>query len=275
MTKFNYKISVLVIVLIGLMMTNHSCDTDETQQVVTFKNLVFAEEFDVDGAPDPNVWAFDLGTGQNGWGNNELQFYTDRPDNIVVQNGYLIITARKEQFQGSGYTSARIKTQNLFSQKYGRFEARIKLPFGRGMWPAFWMLGSNIEQVGWPQCGEIDIMEYLGNRPTEVFGTLHGPGFAGAESIGKKYTLPTGRFDTDFHVFGIEWTENHVNWYVDNVLYSQLTRKDIEDEGGQWVFDNDFFMLLNLAVGGNLPGNPNEDTLFPQRMIVDYVRVYQ
>jgi beta-glucanase (GH16 family) len=275
MIKFNYKISVLAIVLFGLMMTNHSCDTDETQQVVTFKNLVFAEEFDVDGAPDPNVWAFDIGTGQNGWGNNELQFYTSRPENVIVQNGYLIITARKEQFQGSGYTSARLKTQNLFSQKYGRFEARMKLPLGRGMWPAFWMLGSNFEQVGWPQCGEIDIMEYLGNRPTEVFGTLHGPGFAGAESIGKKYTLPTGRFDTDFHVFGIEWTENHINWYVDNVLYSQLTRKDIEDEGGQWVFDNDFFMLLNLAVGGNLPGNPNEDTLFPQRMIVDYVRVYQ
>lgn len=275
MIKFNYKISVLVIVLLGLMMTNHSCDTDETQQVVTFRNLVFADEFDVDGAPDPNVWAFDIGTGQNGWGNNELQFYTNRPENIIVQNGYLIITARKEQFQGSGYTSARIKTQNLFSQKYGRFEARIKLPLGRGMWPAFWMLGSNFEQVGWPQCGEIDIMEYLGNRPTEVFGTLHGPGFAGAESIGKKYTLPTGRFDTDFHVFGVEWTENHINWYVDNVLYSQLTRKDIEDEGGQWVFDTDFFMLLNLAVGGNLPGSPNTETLFPQRMIVDYVRVYQ
>lgn len=275
MIKFNYKISVLVIVLLGLMMTNHSCDTDETQQVVTFRNLVFADEFDVDGAPDPNVWAFDIGTGQNGWGNNELQFYTNRPENIIVQNGYLIITARKEQFQGSGYTSARIKTQNLFSQKYGRFEARIKLPLGRGMWPAFWMLGSNFEQVGWPQCGEIDIMEYLGNKPTEVFGTLHGPGFAGAESIGKKYTLPTGRFDTDFHVFGVEWTENHINWYVDNVLYSQLTRKDIEDEGGQWVFDTDFFMLLNLAVGGNLPGSPNAETLFPQRMIVDYVRVYQ
>lgn len=275
MTKYNYKIILLPLVFLGLMMTNYSCDTDETQQVVTFRNLVFADEFDVDGAPNPEFWSYDLGTGQNGWGNNELQFYTDRPENIIVQNGYLIITARNEQFQGSGYTSARIKTQNLFSQKYGRFEARIKLPFGRGMWPAFWMLGSNFEQVGWPQCGEIDIMEYLGNKPTEVFGTLHGPGFAGAESIGKKYTLPTGRFDTDFHVFGVEWTENHINWYVDNVLYSQLTRKDIEDAGGQWVFDNDFFMLLNLAVGGNLPGSPNADTLFPQRMIVDYVRVYQ
>lgn len=252
-----------------------SCDQDETQRVTTKFNLVFADEFDVDGAPDPDVWAFDIGTGQNGWGNNELQFYTDRPENIVVQNGYLIITARKEQFQGSGYTSARIKTQNLFSQKYGRFEARIKLPFGRGMWPAFWMLGSNFEQVGWPQCGEIDIMEYLGNKPTEVFGTLHGPGFSGGESIGKKYILPKGRFDTEFHVFGIEWTEKHVNWYVDDVLYSQITRKDIEDEGGEWVFDNDFFMLLNLAVGGNLPGSPNADTMFPQRMIVDYVRVYQ
>lgn len=274
MIKFNYKISILTLILFGLMMTN-SCDTDDTQRVVTFRNLVFADEFDVDGAPDPNIWAFDIGTGSNGWGNNELQYYTNRPENVIVQNGYLIITARREQFQGSGYTSARLKTQNIFSQKYGRFEARIKLPLGRGMWPAFWMLGSNIEQVGWPQCGEIDIMEYLGNRPTEVFGTLHGPGFSGGESIGKKYILPKGRFDTEFHVFGIEWTEKHVNWYVDDVLYSQITRKEIEDEGGEWVFDNDFFMLLNLAVGGNLPGSPNADTMFPQRMIVDYVRVYQ
>lgn len=271
MERYNLN-KLLTLNFLGLIFSLSSCSNDETQQVVTFNNLVFAEEFNIDGTPNPNVWSFDIGG--NGWGNSELQFYTDRPENIIVQNGYLIITAKEENYQGSAYTSARIKTQNLFTQKYGRFEARIKLPLGKGLWPAFWMLGSNIDQVSWPQCGEIDIMEYLGNKPTEVFGTLHGPGFAGAESIGKKYSLVNGRFDTDFHVFGIEWTENHINWYVDNVLYNQITREKVAEEGGQWVFDNDFFMILNLAVGGNLPGSPNANTTFPQRMLVDYVRVY-
>lgn len=264
---------LLVLVIIGLSLTISSCNEDENQVVTTKFNLVMEDNFDIDGAPNPNIWTFDIGG--NGWGNNELQYYTDRADNVVVQNGYLIITAKKENYQDASYTSARLKTQNLFNKKYGRFEARIKLPQGKGLWPAFWMLGSNFEQDGWPQCGEIDIMEYLGNKPIEVFGTLHGPGFAGAESISKKYTLQNGRFDTDFHVFGIEWTENYINWYVDDVLYSQITREKVAEEGGEWVFDNEFFMILNIAVGGNLPGNPDANTIFPQRMIVDYVRVYQ
>lgn len=277
MKVIHYKLSALTLLCLGLIISVSSCDQDETQKVVTKFNLVLEDNFDVDGAPNPDLWTYDIGrgSGNDGWGNNELQFYTDRPDNIIVQNGYLIITAKKEDFSGAAYTSARIKTQNLFDQKYGRFEARIKLPQGKGMWPAFWMLGNNFEQVGWPQCGEIDIMEYLGNKPTEVFGTIHGPGFAGANSIGKKYNLTNGRFDTEFHVFGVEWFENHINWYVDDVLYSQITRKKVEEEGGQWVFDNPFFMILNLAVGGNLPGSPDNNTTFPQRMIVDYVRVYQ
>jgi len=249
------------------------CSPDEKQTVTTMNKLVLQDEFDEDGAPNPDLWSFDLGG--SGWGNNELQFYTDRPENAIVQNGYLIITAKKENFGGRDYTSARLKTQNIFSQKYGRFEARIKLPLGKGLWPAFWMLGSNIEEVSWPQCGEIDIMEYLGNKPTEVFGTIHGPGFSGGNSISKKYNLTNSRFDNKFHVFGVEWTENYINWYVDDVLYSQITRAKVEEEGGEWVFDNDFFMILNIAVGGNLPGSPNDETMFPQRMLVDYVRVYQ
>lgn len=277
MKNKNYKLSAFTLVFLGLILSTSSCNQDETQTVVTKFNLVMEDNFDVDGAPNPDIWAFDIGrgSGNDGWGNNELQFYTDRPDNVVVQNGYLIITAKQEAFGGASYTSARLKTQNLFDQKYGRFEARIKLPQGKGLWPAFWMLGSNFEQVSWPQCGEIDIMEYLGNKPTEVFGTIHGPGYSGGNSIGKKYSLTNGRFDTDFHVFGVEWTEKYINWYVDDVLYSQITRKDVEDVGGQWVFDNSFFMILNLAVGGNLPGSPDTNTIFPQRMIVDYVRVYQ
>ncbi|MFN3754819.1 family 16 glycosylhydrolase [Flavobacterium sp.] len=277
MKNINYKISVLSLVLMGLVISTYSCDNDEKQTVVTKFDLVLEDNFDVDGAPNPSIWTYDIGRGSenNGWGNNELQFYTDRPENVIVQNGYLIITAKQEALGGASYTSARLKTQNLFDQKYGRFEARIKLPLGQGLWPAFWMLGSNISQVGWPQCGEIDIMEYLGNSPTQILGTLHGPGFSGGESISKSYTLRNSRFDNEFHVFGVEWSENHINWYVDDVLYNQITRKQVEDEGGEWVFDNSFFMILNMAVGGNLPGSPNTNTTFPQRMLVDYVRVYQ
>jgi beta-glucanase (GH16 family) len=300
MKIINYKSELSKLFLLTCSMLFLSCETDETQTVTTKFNLVLADEFDVNGAPNPAIWAFDIGRGplEEGWGNNELQYYTDSPNNAIVQNGYLIITAKNESFQGASYTSARLKTRNLFEQKYGRFEARIKMPQGKGMFPAFWLLGSNfceaqafdaennvfcdssnpnyeVGNVLWPQSGEIDIMEYIGSKPTEVFGTIHGPGFSAGESISKKYALPNGRFDTDFHVFGVEWTENSINWYVDNVLYNQITRAKVEQEGGEWVFDNSFYMLLNLAVGGNLPGSPDANTSFPQRMIVDYVRVYQ
>jgi beta-glucanase (GH16 family) len=236
------------------------------------KQLVWQDEFNVDGAPDNTLWSYDIGTGNNGWGNNELQYYTSRPENIVVENGMLKITAKRELYLGSGYTSAKIVTKGIFEKKYGRFEARIKLPWGKGLWPAFWMLGSNIDQVSWPQCGEIDIMEYLGNRPTSVFGTVHGPGYSGGASISKTYTLANDRFDNDFHVFGIEWGENYINYYVDDVLYNQITPDDVP---GEWVFNDSFYMILNMAVGGNLPGSPNQDTVFPQEMLVDYIRVYQ
>lgn len=277
MKIINSKLSVLCFFLLGLLFTLNSCNEDETQTVTTKNNLVFADEFDVNGAPNPKFWTYDIGRGPegNGWGNNELQYYTNDSKNVIVQNGYLIITALKESVGGASYTSARLKTQNLFQQKHGRFEARIKMPQGKGMFPAFWMLGSNFEQVRWPKCGEIDIMEYIGNKPTEAFGTIHGPGFFGEKGISKKYSLPNGRFDTDFHVFGIEWSENQINWYIDDVLYNQMTKEKVEEKGGEWVFENSFFMLLNLAVGGNLPGNPDENTTFPQRLIVDYVRVYQ
>jgi beta-glucanase (GH16 family) len=183
---------------------------------------------------------------------------------------------------GKSYTSARIKTQGKFETKYGRIEARIKLPRGKGLWPAFWMLGSNIQTapespdnpntVPWPYCGEIDIMEYLGNSPTKIFGTVHGPGYSGGESISKNFFLSNSRFDTDFHIFGIEWDENRVNFYVDDMLYHSVTPEDVP---GEWVFNQSFYMILNVAVGGNLPGTPNLETPFPQEMLVDYIRVYQ
>jgi beta-glucanase (GH16 family) len=260
------------ILLISTFLLTLSCSTDEKQTVVTKTNLVMGEEFNSNGAPDSNLWSYDIGTGNNGWGNNELQYYTDRPENIVVEDGMLKITAISEVFSGASYTSARILTKGKFEQKHGRIEARIKLPLGKGLWPAFWMLGTNIDEVSWPQCGEIDIMEYLGNQPTKVFGTVHGPGYSGGESVGKTYTLPNDRFDNDFHIFGIEWGENYINYYVDDVLYNQITPADVE---GEWVFNQPFYLILNVAVGGNLPGSPDSNTSFPQTMLVDYVRVYQ
>lgn len=249
-----------------------SCSTDEKQTVITKTKLVMEDNFDTDGVLNSAIWSYDIGTGNNGWGNNELQYYTNRPENIKVENGMLKIIAVSEVYMGASYTSARISTKAKLEQKYGRIEARIKMPWGKGIWPAFWMLGSNIDQASWPQCGEIDIVEYLGNAPTSIFGSVHGPSYSGVESISKKYTLTNSRFDTDFHVFGIEWDENYINYYVDDVLYNQITPADVP---GEWVFNQPFYLILNMAVGGDLPGAPNAETNFPQEMLVDYVRVYQ
>ncbi|WP_422613558.1 glycoside hydrolase family 16 protein [Aestuariivivens sediminicola] len=257
----------------ALVLIISGCDTDETQTVATFNNLIMSDEFDTDGAPNSAIWNYDIGTGQNGWGNNELQYYTDRPENVTVQNGVLIITAKQESFEGSSYTSARLLTKGKFQQTFGRFEARMRLPYGQGIWPAFWLLGddNNGTEI-WPQIGEIDIMEYVGDEPTRVFGTVHGPGYSGGESVSKSYVLDNDRFDTNFHVFGIEWGPNYINYYVDDVLYNQITPEDVP---GEWVFnDGPFYIIINLAVGGALPGPPNTETQFPQRLLVDYIRVY-
>jgi len=268
-------LSLISMVLLG-------CDLDETQEVVTLNNLVWADEFDVDGAPNPENWNFELGDGTAqgipGWGNNELQYYTDRPENVKVENGFLVITARQEDFEGSDYTSARLTTQNKFDQRYGRFEARIKVPYGKGYWPAFWLLGNDCDVNPWPACGEIDIMENVGDEPTTVFGTVHGPNYNAGNSISKELVLDDNRFDNEFHVFGVEWSPNKINFYVDEQLYFTMTPEVVDDETegeGIWIFnDRAFYMILNVAVGGNLPGNPNAETVFPQSMVVDYVRVY-
>ncbi len=263
------KKSILFVIISSFII---GCSIDKKQTVITKTKLVMSEEFDTNGAPNPSMWSYEIGTGTNGWGNNELQYYTARPQNVTVENGSLKITALKELYLGSPYTSARILTKGKFEQKHGRIEARIKLPWGKGIWPAFWMLGANSDTVLWPQCGEIDIMEYIGSKPTQVFGTVHGPGYSGGEAISKSYTLSNDRFDTDYHIFGIEWGENYINYYVDDVLYNQITPADVK---GEWVFNQPFYIILNVAVGGNLPGSPNSETVFPQTMLVDYVRVYE
>lgn len=258
-------------VLFSILLTVLSCSDDE-QTVTTFNQLVTQDEFETEGAPNPELWGYDIGTGSNGWGNNELQYYTDRTENVTVQNGYLIITAIKESYKGSGYTSARLLTKNKFDQAYGRFETRMRLPWGQGIWPAFWMLGADIDSNPWPAAGEIDIMEFRGQEPTIVLGSVHGPGYSGGEAITKSYTLKNDRFDTGFHVFGIEWGPDYINYYVDNVLYNQITPEDVP---GEWVFNKPFYILVNLAVGGSFVGSPNSETVFPQTMLVDYVRVYK
>jgi beta-glucanase (GH16 family) len=290
-----YKIKEKALLFMALLMVAvlviSSCETDETQTVARFTNLVWADEFDTDGQPNPSIWGYDIGRGFNGWGNSELQYYTDRPENVTVQNGFLLITAQKENFNNATFTSARLTTKNLFERRYGRFEARIKVPSGSGLWPAFWLLGADCEDVGeqidsnWPQCGEIDIMEYRRQEPTAISGTIHGPGYSGLTTpqgqISKSYDLGE-RLDAGFHIFGIEWGPEYINFYVDDVLYNQITPTDLKvtpsndsNELGEWVFNKPYYIILNLAVGGAFPGNPNSNETFPQTMLVDYVRVYK
>ena len=262
--------------LAGVFTVMSSCETDDTQTVANFTTLVQADEFNTDGAPNPALWTAEIGTGPNGdgWGNQELQYYTDRAENVRVENGFLLITAEREDFEGSPYTSARIITEGKFEQEFGRFEARIRIPFGSGVWPAFWLLGNDCDVNIWPQCGEIDVMENFGRNASEISGSVHGPGYNAADAEGKDYSLLEGRFDDDFHIFGIEWGPDYVNYYVDDELYNQITREDIEEIDGEWVFDHPFYILLNVAVGGQAVGDPS-NTEFPKTMYVDYVRVYQ
>ena len=237
-------------------------------------SLVWSDEFNQpDGSsPDPTKWTFDTGGG--GWGNNELEYYTSRTNNARIMGGMLIIQANQENYKGSSYTSARLKTQGIWSWQYGRMEARIKIPYGQGMWPAFWMLGTNITSVGWPTCGEMDIMENIGNQPTLVHGTVHGPGYSGSNGIGGPCALPGNpTFANDFHIYAVEWTTNEVKFSVDGNQYFSVNSASLPS-GTTWVYTQPQFILLNLAVGGNWPGNPDSTTTFPQQMIVDYVRVY-
>lgn len=242
--------------------------------------LTWSDEFEgpAGATVDRTRWAFDVGGG--GWGNQELQSYTDRPRNAHLNGeGALVIEVLRESHTGADgiardYTSARLKTQGLFTQTYGRFEARLEIPFGQGIWPAFWMLGADVTSVGWPACGEIDIMENIGREPSLVHGTLHGPGYSGGAAIGAPFALPSGRFADGFHVYAVEWEPEVVRWSVDGQVYSTKTPANLP-VGARWVFDHPFFLILNVAVGGGWPGSPDATTTFPQQMIVDYVRVFR
>ncbi len=238
--------------------------------------LVWSDEFDGDDI-DRSNWTFDIGGW--GWGNGEAQYYTDREENARVQNGILVIEARQERFENSSYTSARLKTEDLREFQYGRIEARLKVPEGAGLWPAFWMLGSSFERdeenpldSNWPFAGEIDIMEYVGREPDLILGTIHGPGYAGAGSL-STWNRQDYPIADDWHTYAIEWDFDGIRWFYDGEQYGEKSRDVVGKR--EWVFDQPFFIILNLAVGGLFPGPVGLDVEFPKYYYADYVRVYQ
>jgi beta-glucanase (GH16 family) len=236
----------------------------------TYNTLVFSDEFNIPGSPDSTKWGYDIGTGSGGWGNNEEEYYTNRTDNVVVEGGLLKITAKKEAYQGSEYTSTRMLTQNKYDFKYGRVEVKAKLPSGGGTWPAIWMLGSNITTVGWPACGEIDIMEHVGNDLGTIHESIHTSSSSGA-TVNTSTTYVSDA-TTAFHVYAIEWTSEKIDFFIDDTLcysYNPSTKNS-----STWPFDANQFIILNVAMGGSFGGNIDPNFV-QSTMEIDYVRVYQ
>jgi beta-glucanase (GH16 family) len=245
--------------------TGASISKSITVQVNVALNLVFSEEFNSPGVPDPSKWGYDIGTGGGGWGNNELQYYTNRPENVMVSDSTLKITAKKESFSGSAYTSARILTKTKFSVKYGKIEVRAKLPTGVGTWPAIWMLGNNIDAVGWPACGEIDIMEHKGSDPNRIYGTLHHPGHSGGNGDGA--TIIVSNASSTFNVYAVEWSATTIKFSVNGTVFYTFSNNS------SLPFNQPFFIILNQAMGGTF-GGPVDPAFTSSVMEVDYVRVY-
>ena len=272
----------MVVAGLALASLSSGCNSQPPQWT-----LVWQDEFDGPAGtrPDPAHWDFDVGGG--GWGNAQLEFNTARPENVSLDGlGHLAITARKEPYQGRDYTSARILTRGRFEKSLGRWEARIRLPVGQGLWPAFWMLGANYPEVGWPACGEIDIMEQRGQEPGVANGSLHATGYSGGSAITARYVCavaptcaappctPICPFNEDFHVFAVEIEASRIVFEVDGAVYQEVKQGGLPP-GSAWPFERPFFALLNVAVGGNFVGAPDVTTVFPQTMLVDYVRYYQ
>ena len=240
--------------------------------------LLWSDEFDgASGAPvNPAVWSYEVGDGAAqgipGWGNDELQIYTSGTENAALDGlGNLVIEARRDDATG-GYTSARLLTKGKLTVQHGRIEARLRVPRGAGLWPAFWALGATIDSQPWPACGEIDVMEHVGREPRRVLGTLHGPGYSGDRGFGRSIDLDRDLAD-DFHVFAVDWRPAHVTWTIDGTVYLTAEPSDVAPH--KWVFDRPFFLLLNLAVGGHLGGPVGPETEFPQQYVVDYIRGYE
>lgn len=236
-------------------------------------NLVWSDEFS-GSTLDAGSWNAEIGNGTGGWGNNELEYYTNNSKNLLLSNGNLIIEARKEATSGFDYSSARITTQNKKSFTFGRVDIRAKLPVTKGIWPALWMLGANINSVGWPACGEIDIMELIGTYPSRVYATLHWKNASNNhDSKGNSYDLSSGNFSQQFHVYSLIWEQDQVKCLIDDQLYLTVTKADLGS--ANYPFNSPHFFIFNVAVGGNWPGSPDASSSFPQRMFVDYIRVFQ
>lgn len=232
--------------------------------------LAWSDEFTANYI-NTNNWSYD--TGGSGWGNNELEYYTNSNKNAYTTGGYLVIEARKETMGTNNYTSARMISKDKKTFTYGRIDFRAKLPKGQGVWPALWMLGNNIGTTPWPACGEIDIMELLGHEPQKTYGTVHWGAAGGASThIGGNYSLSSLTFNDKFHLFSLKWEADKMTFLIDDVAFFIVNKSQIT---GNYPFDKPFFFIMNVAVGGNWPGNPDATTVFPQRMIVDYVRVFQ
>lgn len=266
--------TVMVLAFAALSMCCSACRRVVTGVELPASRIVWQDEFDgpAGQSPDSTRWGYDIGG--SGWGNAQLEYDTARPENVALDGqGRLAITARREDWLGRPYTSARINTIGRFTRTQGRFEARIRLPVGQGIWPAFWLLGADFATSGWPACGEIDVMEYRGQEPATVHGSLHGPGYSGGAALTAPFQLPRGTFDGDFHVFAVDWQPDRITWLVDGIAYRTVRPADLPG-GSRWVFDHPFVIILNVAVGGNFVGAPDNTTTFPQTMLVDHVRVY-
>ncbi|MFK7925443.1 MAG: family 16 glycosylhydrolase [Bacteroidia bacterium] len=277
----NYK-TILFSLLLGLVLSCQPaekvldpgpCDFPEALEAYS---MVWNEEFDAANI-DTDIWSYDLGDGCDrdicGWGNNELEYYTDRPENAFIKDGALTIRAQEERFQGYDYTSARMVTKNKADFQFGRIDIRAKLPKGQGIWPAIWMLSTDQNYGGWPRSGEIDIMELIGNKPNEVLGTVHyGHDFWRYKSA--YYKMDQGDFSQDYHTFSLLWREDCLRFMVDGILFGDPITPSVTLPTG-YPFNDRFHLILNIAVGGNLPGNPDGSTVFPQEMLIDYIRVYQ
>jgi beta-glucanase (GH16 family) len=253
----------LSVIILALQLCLNGYTKNEVNRVYS---LVWSDEFNVSGAPDPQKWGYDTGTGGNGWGNAEAEYYTSRPDNVIVANGVLKIIAKKESYSGSAYTSARILTKDKFSFKYGKIVIRAKLPTGAGTWPAIWMLGSNIGTAGWPACGEIDIMENKGSLPDKIYGTLHHPGHSGANGDGGTVTITNAA--TAFHTYSLDWSPTAIKISVDDQVYYTFANNS------SLPFNQDFFVILNFALGGTF-GGTIDPAYTSSKMEIDYVRVYK
>jgi len=241
-----------------------SISTSLSLRITAGSSPIWSDEFNTDGAPNSSNWNYDLGAG--GWGNNESQHYTNRADNVKVENGVLKIITKEESYQGSNYTSARLKTQGKFSIKYGKIEFRAKLPAGGGTWPALWMLGDNISTVGWPACGEIDIMEHKGNELNKIHGTLHFPGRSGGNPDTTTVT-PNTTATTEFHIYSIDWRADSIKFYIDNQLFKNFTNTS------NLPFNQNFFLIMNCAMGGSF-GGAIDANFVSSTFEVDYIRVY-